>query len=109
MRTPESKDRDVRLHNVAMAAGSAARLEPDRVIWPASLKALVNIGGCGKHATSNRNSYEPFRPQKNGRLGAEPDTAICLEPLGNVPGGSFLWGEACGFPGFAQRIPGSAG
>ena len=51
---------------------------------------LVNIGVCGKHATSNRNSYVPFRPQKNGRLGAEPDTAICLEPPGKIPGGSFL-------------------
>jgi hypothetical protein len=49
----------------------------------------VNIQPCDKHATSNRNSYVPLRPRKNGRLGAEPDTAIYLEPLGKLPGGSF--------------------
>jgi hypothetical protein len=49
----------------------------------------VNIQPCDKHATSNRNSYVPLRPRKNGRLGAEPDTAIYLEPPGGLPGGSF--------------------
>ena len=49
----------------------------------------MNIQLCDKQATSNRNSYVPLRPRKNGRLGAEPDTAIYLEPLGELPGGSF--------------------
>ena len=82
----------MRLRTVGAARGRAAEL--DCITWPASLKALVNIGGCGKHATSNRNSYEPFRPQKNGRLGAEPDTAIYLEPLGDYPPALFLFIES---------------
>ena len=57
---------------------------------PTISKVVVNIRRCGKHATSNRNSYVPLRPQQNGRLGAEPDTAINFEPLGEIPGGSFL-------------------
>lgn len=97
----------MRLRTVGAARGRAAEL--DCITWPASLKALVNIGGCGKHATSNRNSYEPFRPQKNGRLGAEPDTAIILSRLEYSRRLFFCGVMACGFPGFAQRIPGSAG
>jgi hypothetical protein len=44
----------------------------------AVLKEQVNIELCDKQATSNRNSHVLLRPQKNGRLGAEPDTAILL-------------------------------
>jgi hypothetical protein len=33
---------------------------------------------CDEHATTNCNSYVPLRPRKNGRLGAEPTTAIYL-------------------------------
>ena len=45
-------------------------------------KRLVNIHLCDMQATANRNSYVPLRPQQNGRLGAEPDTAIYFEPPG---------------------------
>jgi hypothetical protein len=38
----------------------------------------VNIQFCDTQATSNRNSYVPLRPRKNGRLGAEPDNSHLL-------------------------------
>jgi len=104
MRTPESEDGGIRLHQCRNSRTSPARLNATAPTWSSFLEVLVNIGVCGKHATSNRNSYVPFRPQKNGRLGAEPDTAIYLEPPGNIPGGYFLRGDGSGFRAFAQRF-----
>jgi hypothetical protein len=51
---------------------------------PADLAADRHISQpCDKQGTSNRIRCVLLRPHKNGRLGAEPDTAIYLEPLGD--------------------------
>ena len=41
---------------------------------------LMEIKACDGKATSNRNNYVALRPQRTGELGADPDTAIYLEP-----------------------------
>jgi hypothetical protein len=52
---------------------------------------LLEIKACDGKATSNRNSYVRLRPQRTDELGADPDTAIYLEPPCKSLGGSFFF------------------
>jgi hypothetical protein len=61
---------------LTLLGGSGTHRNTSRL---ARLKLLEIKARDGK-ATSNRNSYVPLRLQRTGELGADPDTAIYLEP-----------------------------